>query len=325
MRKLVLALGGIATCLIAASIALADPLPSWNDGPSKRAIVDFVVATTTPASTKYVSPAERVAVFDNDGTLWSEQPAYFQAIFLAERIRELAPQHPEWKTTEPFASVLRGDLRAALASGAHALLDMSLATQAGMTTEEFEKGVSDWIATARHPISGRLYTEMVFEPMLEVLRYLRANGFKTFIVSGSGVDFMRAWTERIYGIPPEQVIGSSGRTVYEVRDGKPVLVKIPEVNFINDREGKPVGIYQHIGRRPIIAFGNSDGDFQMLEWTTAGGGPRLCLIVHHDDAKREFAYDRDSSIGRLARGLDEGPKRGWIIVSIRNDWRQVYP
>ena len=268
---------------------------------------------------------DRIAVFDNDGTLWSEQPMYFQAFFIFDRIKQLAPQHPEWKTKEPFASVLKGDVKSTLAGGEHALLELAMATHAGMTTEEFEKIVRDWITTAKHPKTGRLYTEMVYQPMLELLAYLRANGFKTFIVSGGGIEFMRPWTERVYGIPPEQVIGSSIKTKYEIRDGKPVLVRLPELNFIDDKAGKPVGINQHIGRRPIMAFGNSDGDFQMLEWTTSGPGPRFGLLVHHDDADREWAYDRQSSIGRLDRGLDEAADRGWTVVDMKKDWSNVYP
>lgn len=237
----------------------------------------------------------------------------------------MAPDHPEWAEQEPFASVLQGDLESALAGGEKALLEMAMATHAGMTTEEFEQIVKDWIATAKHPGTGKLYTEMVYQPMLELLEYLRANGFKTFIVSGGGIEFMRPWTERVYGIPPEQVIGSSIRTKYEVRAGQPVLARLPELDFIDDKEGKPVGIHRHIGRRPLIAFGNSDGDFQMLEWTTAGSGPRLGVLIHHTDGEREWAYDRKSHIGQLARGLDEGPERGWVIVDMKGDWRQIHP
>jgi len=307
------------------AFAQLDPLPSWNDGTSKRAIIDFVTATTTPGNASFVPPAERIAVFDNDGTLWAEQPLYFQALFAFDRIRALAPQHPEWKTQEPFASILKGDTEAALAGGEKALLQMVMATHAGMTTDEFDAIVTDWISTARHPITGKLFTQMVYQPMLEVLDYLRANEFKTFIVSGGGIDFMRPWTASIYGIPPEQVVGSSGKTKFEIRDGKPVLIKLPELNFIDDKDGKPVGIHQHIGRQPIIAFGNSDGDFQMLQWATTGSGKRLGLYVHHDDAKREWAYDRKSSVGKLDRGLDAAPKEGWVIISMKDDWRQIYP
>ena len=315
----------LLTILALAVTAHADPLPSWNDGPSKQSIVSFVERTTTGGSPNYVVPAERIAVFDNDGTLWSEQPLYFQAIYIFDRIKALAPKHPDWKDQEPFASVLKGDIKGALAGGHEGLLEMSMATHAGITTNEFDQAVRDWLATARHPKTKRPYNEMVYQPMLEVLAYLRANGFKTFIVSGGGIDFMRVFAEKTYGIPPEQIIGSSIKTGYELRNGTPTLVKLPELNFINDKEGKPVGIHQHIGRRPIAAFGNSDGDFQMLEWTTTGPGARFGLFVHHDDDEREWAYDRNSHIGKLARGLDEAPQRGWTVVSMKNDWKTVFP
>ncbi len=302
-----------------------DPLPSWNDTAPKKAIVAFVEKVTKEGSPDFVPVTERIATFDNDGTLWSEQPMYFQLAFTLDRVKALAPKHPEWKTKGPFASLLKGDVKAAVASGEQGLMEMLAATHTGMTTEEFSKIVTDWISTAKHPKTGKLYTEMVYQPMLELLAYLRANGFKTFIVSGGGIEFMRPWSERVYGIPPEQVVGSSIKTKYEVRDGKPVIVRLPELNFIDDKAGKPVGINSHIGRRPIMAFGNSDGDFQMLEWTTAGSGPRFALLVHHTDAAREWAYDRDSHIGQLARGLDEGPKRGWTIVNMKNDWKAVFP
>jgi len=263
------------------------PLPSWNEGKAKHSVVDFVAKVTKSGSPDFVPVPKRIATFDNDGTLWAEQPMYFQAFFVFDRIKALAPQHPEWKDKEPFASVLKGDMKSALAGAERALMEMVMATHAGMTTEEFEKIVKDWIASAKHPKTGRLYTEMVYQPMLEVLAYLRAKGFKTFIVSGGGIEFMRPWTERVYGIPPEQVIGSSIKTKFELRDGKPVLVRKPELNFIDDGAGKPVGINQHIGCRPIAAFGNSDGDLQMLQWTAAGSGPRFCLYVHHTDAERE--------------------------------------
>ncbi len=268
---------------------------------------------------------ERIATFDNDGTLWAEQPMYFQLAFALDRVKALAPQHPEWAAKEPFASLLKGDLKAALAGGEHAMLEIVMATHAGLTTEEFEAVVKAWIATARHPVTKRPYTEMVYQPMLELLAYLRANGFKTFIVSGGGIEFMRPWTEKVYGIPPEQVVGSSIKTKLEVREGKPVLVRLPEVDFIDDKAGKPVGIHQHVGRRPIAAFGNSDGDLEMLQWTAAGGGPRFCLYVHHDDAEREWAYDRQSHVGRLDKGLDEAAAKGWTIVSMKADWSAIYP
>lgn len=302
-----------------------DPLPSWNDSASKANIVAFVDKVTRQGSPDYVPPAERIAVFDNDGTLWSEQPMYFQAFFIFDRIKALAPKHPEWKTTEPFASVLRGDMKGALKGGEHALLEMAMATHAGMTTAEFERIVSDWIATARHPATGRPFIEMVYQPMLEVLAFLRANGFKTFIVSGGGIEFMRPWTERVYGVPPEQVIGSSIKTKFELRDGQPVLMRLPQMDFVDDKAGKPVGINAHIGRRPIAAFGNSDGDLQMLQWTTAGKGARLGVLVHHTDARREYAYDRKSSVGRLDKALDMAGPQGWTVVDMMNDWKSIYP
>lgn len=312
-------------CFANVPVAGADELlPSWNDTPVKQSIVTFVQRVTKEGSPDFVPVAERIAVFDNDGTLWSEKPTYFQALFVFDRIRQLATQHPEWKTQEPFASVLRGDMRNALAGGEKALVEMVMATHAGMTTEEFDKIVSDWITTAKHPETGRLFTDMTYQPMQELLAYLRRNGFKTFIVSGGGIEFLRVWAERVYGVPPDHVIGSSIKTRYELRDGNPVIVRLPELNFIDDKAGKPIGIHQHIGRRPILAFGNSDGDFEMLEWTTAGSGSRLGLILHHDDTNREYAYDRDSHVGRLARGLDEADKRGWIVVSMKNDWLRVF-
>lgn len=319
-------------CLVAlcvASIALpasaADPLPSWADTAPKKAIVAFVEKVTVPGSPDFVAPAERIATFDHDGCLWAEQPMYAQLAFALDRVKALAPQHPEWKEKQPFKAALEGDLKTVFAGGEHALLELVMATHAGNTTDEFAQTVREWISTARHPKTGRPYTEMVYQPMLELLAYLRANGFKTFIVSGGGMEFMRPWTEKVYGIPPEQVIGSSIRTKFEVRDGKPVLVRLPEINFIDDKAGKPVGIQQHIGRRPIAAFGNSDGDFEMLEWTTAGPGPRLGVYVHHDDAGREWAYDRKSPIGKLDRGLDEAAKRGWVVISMKDDWKVIFP
>jgi len=309
---------------VVGAYAQNDPLPSWNDGKAKQSIITFVEKVTKPGSPDFVPVPERIAVFDNDGTLWAEQPMYFQAFFVFDRIKALAPQHPEWKDKEPFASVLKGDVKSALTGGDHALMEMVMATHTGMTSEEFETTVKDWIASAKHPQTGRLYTEMVYQPMLEVLAYLRANGFKTFIVSGGGIEFMRPWTEKVYGIPPEQVIGSSVKTKFELRAGQPVLVRLPEVNFVDDKGGKPVGINQHIGRRPIAAFGNSDGDLQMLQWTAAGAGARFCLYVHHNDAAREWAYDRQSHIGTLDKGLDEANAKGWTVVSMKDDWKQVF-
>ena len=302
-----------------------DPLPSWNDTPSKQAIIIFVNNVTSKNKPHYVPPEERIAVFDNDGTLWSEQPMYFQLAFVLDRVKTLADKHPDWKNTQPFKAVLEGDLKTVLAGGEHALLELVMASHAGNTTEEFSQIVKDWLASARHPKTGRLYTEMVFQPMLELLDYLRANDFKTFIVAGGGIEFMRPWTQQVYGIPPEQVIGSSIKTKFEMRNGKPVLKRLPEINFIDDKAGKPVGIHQHIGRRPIAAFGNSDGDLQMLQWTTTGAGLRFGLIVHHTDANREWVYDRKSHIGKLDKALDEAGSRGWNIVDMKKDWKSIYP
>lgn len=315
----------LATMLINASAAAADPLPSWNDTGPKKAIMAFVQRVTKQGSPDFVPTAERIATFDNDGTLWSEQPLYFQLLFTIDRVKALAPQHPEWQTKEPFASLLKGDVKAVAASGEAGIAEILAATHAGMTTEEFAKIVTDWITTARHPTTGQLYTQMVYQPMLELLAYLRANGFKTYIVSGGGIEFMRPWTERVYGIPPEQVVGSVGGLKFEMRDGKPVLVKLPTLVLNDDKAGKPVGIQRHIGRRPIAAFGNSDGDLEMLQWTTAGNGPRFGLLVHHTDAKREWAYDRQSHIGRLDKALDEAKSRGWTIVNMQDDWKTIYP
>jgi phosphoglycolate phosphatase-like HAD superfamily hydrolase len=318
------ALIGIAA-LTANSLRASDPLPSWNDTAPKKAIVTFVEKVTKPGSSDFVPVPERIATFDNDGTLWCEQPMYFQLLFALDRVKTLAPQHPEWKGKEPFASLLKGDMKAALAGGDKALLEIVMATHADMTTEQFEQIVKDWITTAKHPKTGKLYTEMVYQPMLELLAYLRANGFKIFIVSGGGIEFMRPWTEKVYGIPPEQVVGSSIKTKFEMRNGKPALVRLPEVSFIDDKAGKPVGINEHIGRRPIAAFGNSDGDRQMLEWTQAGGGARLMMLVHHDDAKREFEYGAKSPIGTFSDSLmAEANKNGWTVISMRDDWKHVF-
>jgi phosphoglycolate phosphatase-like HAD superfamily hydrolase len=300
-------------------------LPSWNDGASKRGIVEFVQAVTAKGGKDYVPPAQRIAVFDNDGTLWAEQPIYFQVLFAIDRIKALAPKHPEWKDREPYASLLKGDMKAALAGGEHAILEIVHATHAGLTTEEFEKLVKDWLATVRHPRVKQPYNRMIYQPMLELLRYLRANGFKTYIVSGGGVEFMRAFAEQAYGIPPEQVVGSSGKQKFELRDGKPVLVKLPELDFLDDKEGKPIAIQKFIGRRPLAAFGNSDGDLAMLQWTCAGAGTRFCLYVHHTDAEREWAYDRASSVGRLDKGLDEARANGWTVVDMKRDWKRIFP
>jgi phosphoglycolate phosphatase-like HAD superfamily hydrolase len=310
---------------IVSAVAAADPLPAWRDGPAKQAIVRFVEEVTQKGGTAFILPAERIAVFDNDGTLWVEQPMYVQLAFALDRIKALVPAHPEWKDKQPFKAAIEGDLRTVAAGGEHALLELLMATHAGMTTDEFAQTVEDWLSKAKHPRFNRPYTDLVYQPMLELLTYLRANGFKTFIVSGGGIEFMRPWTEKIYGIPPEQVIGSSIKTTYEVRDSKPVIVRLPEIDFIDDKEGKPVGIHKFIGRRPIMAFGNSDGDFQMLEWTTSGPRARFGLIVHHTDANREYAYDRESLAGRLDKALEEAQAKDWTVVDMKKDWRRVFP
>ena len=305
--------------------AQTDPLASWNDGAAKTAIATFVTKVTKAGSPDFVPPAERIATFDNDGTLWAEQPMPVQLFFALDRVKALAPQHPEWKTTEPFASLLKGDVKAALAGGDKAILQIFAVTHTGMSTDEFEKIVTDWIATAKHPKTGRLFTEMVYQADDRTARLSACEWVKTFIVSGGGIEFMRPWMEKVFGIPPEQVVGSSGKLKFEMRDGNPVLLKLAEVDLIDDGEGKPVGIQTHIGRRPIAAFGNSDGDLQMLQWTAAGNGARFCLYVHHTDAKREWAYDRTSSIGKLDKGLDEAAAKGWTVVGMKDDWKTIFP
>jgi phosphoserine phosphatase len=319
-----------ALALTASAALAADPLPSWNDGAAKQSIIAFVEKVTTPGTPEFVPVPERIATFDNDGTLWCEQPMPVQFYFALDRVKALAPQHPEWKTTEPFASLLKGDLKTALAGGDHALLELLMATHTGMTTVEFEQIVKEWIATAKHAKTGKLYTEMVYQPMLELLAYLRANGFKTYIVSGGGIEFMRPWAERVYGIPPEQVVGSSVKTKFEMRDGQAVLVRLPELNFVDDKDGKPVGINQHIGRRPVMAFGNSDGDREMLEYTQGGSGARFELLVLHDDAAREYAYGPakglpDIKLGAFTQALyDQAKKNNWTVVSMKDDWKHVF-
>jgi phosphoglycolate phosphatase-like HAD superfamily hydrolase len=303
----------------------ADPLPSWNDTATKKAITAFVAKVTKEGSPDFVPVAERVAVFDNDGTLWCEQPVYVQLAFALDRVKALADKHPEWKEKQPFKAVLEGDHKALAEAGEKGLLEILLATHTGVTVEEFDMVVKDWIKTAKHPKYNRPYTECVYQPMLEVLAYLRANGFKTFIVSGGTVEVMRAFAEKVYGVPPEQVVGSTFKTKYVVKDGKPAIVIEPAFDMIDDKAGKPVGISKFIGRRPLMAFGNSDGDFEMLEYTTTGKGARFGLYVHHTDAEREVAYDRKSHIGKLDKGLDEAPKRGWVVASIKDDWKTVFP
>jgi phosphoglycolate phosphatase-like HAD superfamily hydrolase len=321
------AVGFLVLCslLVSASAPAEDALPSWNDGPSKQAIVAFVAKVTKADGPDFVAEPERIAVFDNDGTLWAEQPNYFQAFFIEDRVRALAPQHPEWKTKEPFRSVLANDPKGLAAAGEQGLAELVGTTHSGMTTDEFAATVDQWVRSAKHPKSGRPFTEMVYQPMLELLAYLRANGFKTFIVSGGGQEFMRPWTERVYGIPPEQVVGSGGDLRYQTEGGKPALVKLPKITFIDDKAGKPVGIQRFIGRRPIFAFGNSDGDREMLEWTTAADGARFAGIVHHTDAEREWAYDRESKIGTLAKALDQGKAQGWTIVDMKAEWKTIFP
>ena len=315
---LLLFMGGCAT-------VQTDPLSTWNEGKVKQEIVSFVAKATTQGSPDYVPVSERIATFDNDGTLWIEQPMYTQLVFALDRVKALAPQHPEWKDKEPFASLLKGDVKGALGSGEKAVVEIVMATHAGMTTAEYEAIVREWIATAREPRFGQPYTSMVYQPMLELAAYLRANGFKTYIVSGGGVEFMRPWTEKVYGIPPEQVVGSSIKTKFELRNGKPVLMRLPELSFIDDGAGKPVGINEHIGRRPIFAFGNSDGDLQMLQWTAAGSGARFMGLVHHTDGIREWAYDRQSSVGKLDKALDEAQAKGWAVVDMKLDWKVIFP
>lgn len=326
MARIAAGLGVALMCCAGTMDLAADALPSWRDGPSKRALTEFVDRITDRSDAAYVAPDARIAAFDNDGTLWAEQPIYFQFAFAIDRVKALAGQHPEWRTTQPFKAVLEGDLHAAVATGNKGLLEILAASHAGMTTEEFHSTVMQWLATARHPSRGRPYTELAYQPMRELLDYLRANGFKTFIVSGGGVEFMRAFAQRVYGIPPEQVVGSSGVTTFHsTNDGKAVLIKAPKVEFIDDGPGKPSGIQRFIGRRPILAVGNSDGDQEMLEWTVAGDGMRLAVLIHHTDAEREYAYDRNSHVGRLDKALDEATARNWVIVDMKQDWRTVFP
>jgi phosphoglycolate phosphatase-like HAD superfamily hydrolase len=334
-RILLAALLCVTGCLD--SQAQSDPLPSWNDGPTKNSITDFVARVTAQGGAGFVPPAERIATFDNDGTLWVEQPVYFQVAFAFDRVRAMAPEHPEWKTRQPFKALIEKDMKAFAATGQKGILEILAATHTGMTVDEFQKTALDWITTARHPRFNRPYIELVYQPMLELLGYLRGNGFKTFIVSGGGVEFMRPWAEKIYGVPPEQVVGSSGVVQFQMRpDGKPALTKLAKVELIDDGPGKPVGINRFIGRRPIFAFGNSDGDQQMLEWTAAGNqgrsrpvldgamGARFAGIVHHTDAEREYAYDRQSHIGKLDKALDEATAKGWTVVDMKRDWKKVF-
>jgi len=320
---------GLACLFIAASVACkntiaTEPLASWKDTPTKAAIVNFVQRVTEKDSPDFIPIDQRIATFDNDGTLWSEQPIYFQAFFIIDRVRSLSSEHPEWETQEPFASAIKGDFKAVAASGHQGLLELTMATHAGMTTDQFDQIVKDWIGVAKHPQTGLLFKEMVYQPMLEMLDYLSANGFKSFIVSGGGIDFMRPWTQDVYGIPPEQVIGSSLKTKFEIRDGRSVLVRLPEMNFVNDKAGKPVAIHHHIGRRPVMAFGNSDGDLEMLQWTSDQVRPNMAVIIHHTDDQREFAYDRQSTIGQLDKALDFAKQKNWTVVDMKGDWNRIY-
>jgi phosphoglycolate phosphatase-like HAD superfamily hydrolase len=310
---------------VSPAFAQTNPLPSWNDGQTKQAIIDFVQAVSEPESGDYVPIKDRIATFDNDGTLWLEQPMYVQLAFALDRVKALAPEHPEWKDKQPFKAVLEGDMKTLAASGEKSIAELVMATHAGMSPAAFQTIVSDWLATAKDQRFERGYTHLVYQPMLDLLSYLRENGFTTYIVSGGGIEFVRNFSEPVYGIPPAQVVGSSIKTKYEEVDGEPTLIRLPEMNFIDDKDGKPVGINQHIGQRPIAAFGNSDGDYQMLDWTTSGEGPRLGLIVHHTDAEREYAYDRESSFGRLDKALDAAPDKGWVVVDMKNDWKEIFP
>lgn len=305
--------------------AFVDPLPSWNDTQTKSRILDFVRTVSDPDDPAFVEPADRVATFDNDGTLWVEQPVYAEMAFALHRVRDLAKVHPEWKTQQPFKAVIDGDVDALKATGTHGLVEIIVASHTGMSTTLFDTIVTEWVRDARHPKFEKPYTELAYQPQLELLRHLEANGFKTFIVSGGSVEFIRTYSDGVYGIPAEHVVGSSIETQYEVQGGKPSLLRLPEISFVDDKVGKPVGIHKHIGRRPILAFGNSDGDFEMLQWTTTGsGGARLGVILHHDDSEREYAYDRESAVGKLDKALDAAGQSGWLVVSMKNDWKTVF-
>lgn len=320
----VIALGAIFI-VSAAAAAETDPLPSWNDSPTKQAIVGFVKKVTKESGPDYVRPEDRIATFDNDGNLWAEKPVYFQLLFAIDRVKGLASEHPEWKDKQPFKAAIEGDMKTLAASGEKGIAELVMASHAGMRPEEFQKIVGDWLAAAEHPRFKLPYTDLVYQPMLELLSYLRDNGFTTYIVSGGGIEFVRNFSEAKYGIPPAQVVGSSIKTKYEIIDGVPTVMRLADINFIDDKEGKPIGITEHIGQRPIFASGNSDGDYQMLDWTTSGEGPRFGLILHHTDAEREYAYDRDSSVGRLDKALNDAPSKGWVVIDMKNDWKTVFP
>jgi hypothetical protein len=325
LRTAILVLLCLFSRVAPAQSSQSDPLPSWNEGSVKKAIIDFVTRTTTAGSPDFIPKPDRIATFDNDGTLWVEQPIYTQFVFAIDRVKVLAPQHPEWKTEQPFKAVLEGDMKGLLAGGEQGIVKVIMATHAGMTTDNFSQTVKEWIATARHPRFKRLYTECVYQPMLELLSYLRSKDFETYIVSGGGVEFMRPWTLPVYGVPPQQVVGSTIKTRFEIRNGQPILLRLPDVDFVDDKDGKPIGINKFIGRRPIAAFGNSDGDLQMLQWTAAEKGARLMLLVHHTDAVREYAYDRQSPVGKLDKALDEAIARGWLVVDMKRDWKVIFP
>lgn len=328
-RTWALRIAAFLICALPVSLARAqskvDPLPSWNEGLAKKAILSFVASITTIGGPDYVRVEDRIATFDNDGTLWVEQPIYTQFAFALDRVKSLAPRHPEWKDSQPFKAVLQGDTKSLEATGEKGLVELMMASHVGMTTDEFSEIVTNWLRAAKHPRFDRPYTQCVYQPMLELLTYLRTNAFKTYIVSGGGVEFMRPWVQDVYGVSPEQVVGSSVKTKFEIRDNQPVLVRLPEVDFINDKGGKPVGINKFIGRRPLAAFGNSDGDLEMLQWTASGSGKRLMLIVHHTDSDREYAYDRKSSVGTLDKALDQATARGWIVVDMKRDWKVIFP
>lgn len=306
-------------------ILVTDPLPSWNEGNTKQAIIDYVTAVSTEGSNRFIPEVDRIATFDNDGTLWSEKPVYFQLLFAIDRVKAMAADHPEWEKEQPFKAVLENDMEALAAQGEHGILEIVMGTHAGNTVDEFEEIVKDWLESARHPRFEKPFTDLVYQPMLELLNYLRDNGFKTYIVSGGGIEFMRPWVEQVYGIPRDHVVGSSIKTTFRVVDSVPEIVRLPELDFIDDKAGKPLGINKFIGRKPVFAAGNSDGDLQMLQWTDSNEYPSFQLYVHHTDQDREWAYDRESSVGRLDKGLDEAGEKGWTVVSMKDDWKVVYP